>query len=460
MKSIQFSHREPIGSSTYPAPNDVPKREDITRRLDERSTPFPNSTLYVHIPFCDQICSFCGFNKAVSSEPVKERYISALLDEIERYGRKPYVQSLNIDAVYIGGGTPNSLNANQIGRLLQAIRRFLPIAEGVEITCEGIVQNFDTERCDALKHGGVNRISAGIQTFNRDIREAHLHMRNGADELLLGIEKMQSHFENINLDMIYNLPGQTDEIWADDMRMVLQTGVQHLTVYPLVLLENTIFFADYVKNKKFPVPDENREIEMYRSALAQIENSPYTNRYSVRDWAKPGRDCRYIRMNAESNHILALGAGSHGYLAGFTYRSIRSTVKYMEFIEQNPGELPIDGIKLTTERERMQRFAVMGLRMRDLDLAPFQTRFGSPFLDVFEKQVSELTANGYLMLNGNRLNFTDKGDIWANNVRTYFEGEVGRTVGYTDTVSVGEDGKTHYSKITRIKASGDVEANV
>jgi len=460
LETIQFSHREPIGSSTYPPPNDAAVREVISALFDNAGDPFPKSTLYIHIPFCNEICSFCGFNKAVSSEPVKERYVNNLIEEIARYGRKPYVRSLDISAVYFGGGTPNALNAGELRRILHAINHHLPIAADAEITCEGIVQNFDNERSEALKEGGVNRISAGIQTFDRRIRETHLHMRNGADELLRGVENMRSHFGNINLDMIYNLPGQTDEIWAEDMRLILGTGVQHLTVYPLVLLENTIFFADYVKNKKFAAPDEVREIEMYRYALEQIAESPFSNRYSVRDWATSGRDCRYIRTNAESNHILALGAGAHGYLAGATYRTIRSTVKYMEFIEQNPGELPLEGIRMSTEKERMQRYAVMGLRMRDLDLAPFEARFGASFLDVFDKQVGEMVSSGYLTLDGDRLHFTDKGDIWANNVRTHFEGRVGKTVGYTDTVSIGEDGKTHYSKVTRIKASGDVEANV
>jgi oxygen-independent coproporphyrinogen III oxidase len=459
MKTLHFSHREPIGSSTYPPPNAAVDWKEVSARLARACDGFPGSTVYVHIPFCDQICSFCGFNKAVSNEATKERYTKALVREIERYGHTRFVASLKIGAVYLGGGTPNALNADQLSRILKALRQNLPIADYAEITSEGIVQNFDFERCQALREGGVNRISAGIQTVNRSIREAHLHMRNGREELREGVEKMKSNFDNVNLDFIYNLPRQTDEIWAEDVRFALSSGAQHLTFYPLVLLENTIFYADYVKNKKYDDPDESREIDMYRYTLGEIGRSPYTNRYSVRDWALPGYDCRYIRMNAESNHILALGAGAHGYLAGFTYRTIRSTVNYLEFIEQQSG-LPLDGIKIASESERMQRYAVMGLRMRNLDLAPFEKRFGNRFLDVFEKQVGEMIDRGYLVENAGRLNFTDKGDIWANNVRTHFEGRVGRTVGYTDTASIGEDGKTHYSKITRIKASGDVEANV
>lgn len=459
MGNINFKHREPIGSSTFPMPGDPVDRDLIGARLNQPANGYRQSTVYIHIPFCDQICSFCGFNKAVSSESTKERYVKALLREIEIYAKTDYVQSLDMRAVYLGGGTPNALNADQLSRILQALHDNLPLSDDVEITSEGIIQNFDTARITALKDGGVNRISAGVQTFDKAIREAQLHMRNGKAELLEGIANLRDNFDNFNLDFIYNLPGQTDEIWEEDVRLALSSGAQHLTFYPLVLLENTIFYADYVKNEKYAMPDEAREIAMYLFALEQLKHSVYSNRYSVRDWAQPGQDCRYIRMNAESNHILAFGAGAHGYLAGVTYRTIRSTIKYMEHIEQQDS-LPLDAMRVATRSELMQRYAVMGLRMRDLDLDPFAERFGESFLDVFSTEVEQLIASGYLVLNRDRLHFTDKGDIWANNVRTHFEGGAAAKVGYTDTVSIGQDGKTHYSKVTRVKASGDVEANV
>ena len=456
---LRFQHREPIGSSTFPMPGNKVDMGEALTRLHRPAGGFNRATVYLHIPFCDQICSFCGFNKAVSSEETKERYVTALVREIELYATRPYVQDLRIDAVYFGGGTPNALNAEQLARILQTLHRNLPLAAAVEITCEGTLLNFTDERIAALKENGVNRVSAGIQTYDRSIREAHLHMRNGEEELLAGIDHLRANFDNFNLDYIYNLPGQSDQTWERDIILARQSGATHLTIYPLVVLENTIFFADYVKNRKYAAPDEGREIAMFRDTLRMLEGSPYSNRYSVRDWAVPGRDCRYIRMNAESNLILAFGAGAHGYLAGFTYRTIRSTVRYMEHIETTDA-IPLEAMCVASEAELMQRYAVMGLRMRNLDLEPFQARFGKPFLEVFERQVGELVEAGYLVINDGRIEFTEPGDIWANNVRTHFEGVTGHTVGYSDTTSIGEDGKTHYSKITRIKASGDVEANL
>ena len=459
MKKVVFSHREPIGSSTYPMPNEAVDMARTLALLEQPWTGNRQSTLYIHIPFCDQVCSFCGFNKSVSPEDLKEQYVQALIREMQLYGRMKHVSQLEVGAVYLGGGTPNCLSADQLDRILANLHRHFPLQKDVEITCEGVIQNFTPERNEILKKHGVNRISAGIQTFNREIRTEHLHMRQGKEELLESIRYIRSEFANFNLDFIYNLPNQTDEIWAEDVELALSSGATHLTFYPLVLLENTAFYSDYVKQQKYAAPDQTREIKLFEYTLDKVKGSPYSNRYSVRDWAQPGQDCRYIRMNAESNNIMALGAGAHGYIANITYRNIRSTKQYITtLMEQN--QLPLEAQRWSTEEERMQRYMVMGLRLRTLDMKPFKERFGREFSEVYADKIQDMVHSGYIKVEGSLIHFTYEGEIWANNVRTYFEGKKGVNVGYADTTSIGEDGKTHYSTITRIKASGDVEANV
>lgn len=417
------------------------------------------STLYIHIPFCDQVCSFCGFNKSVSPEDLKAQYVDALIAEMHLYSKLANVQSMQVGAVYLGGGTPNSLSAEQLDRILSNLHKLFPLDKDVEITCEGVIQNFTPERIAALKKNGVERVSAGIQTFDGPIRAEHLHMRLDKQDLLDGIANLKANFNNFNLDFIYNLPNQTDEIWAEDVELALKSGATHLTFYPLVLLENTAFYSDYVKTKKHEAPDQDREIKMFEYTLSKIRNSPYTNQYSVRDWALPGFDCRYIRMNAESNNIIALGAGAHGYLGGMTYKTIRNTKQYINTVLEKK-QLPLEGQKFSTNDELMQRYMVMGLRLKHLNMKPFKERFGVSFSDVYADKMEAMVHSGYIKVKGHELEFTHQGDIWANNVRTYFEGVKASKVGYTDTTSIGEDGKTHYAKITRIKAAGDVEANV
>jgi oxygen-independent coproporphyrinogen-3 oxidase len=239
----------------------------------------------------------------------------------------------------------------------------------------------------------------------------------------------------------------------------MASGSKHLTVYPLVLLENTIFYSDYVKNGRYEAPDQTRELELFNWSLEAIGDSSYTNNYSVRDWAKSGYECRYIKLNAECSQIIALGAGAHGYLVGQTYRNIRATHQYISSLLDS-DRLPLEAQRFCTPEEEMQRYMVMGLRLNVLDIEPFKMRFGRSLDDVFGDEVNILVQSGYLERRGNELHHTHEGLVWANNLRTYFERSKAKTVGYTDTTGIGETGKDHYSRITRIKASGDIEANI
>jgi len=433
-------------------PNAQVDFEETIKRLGRVSDWNKNSTIYIHIPFCDQLCSFCGFNKYLSPEDVKEDYVQALIKEMEKYASQLWVQSLLIPAVYIGGGTPNSLTANQMDRILKVLREKFNLAKDCQITCEGTPMNFTEDRIEVLKNNGVERVSAGIQTFNKDIREEHLHMRQGKEELLQYIERIAKHFDNFNLDLIYNLPNQTDEIWDDDLNTILSTKVKHLTIYPLVLLEKTMFYSDYVKKNKHPPPDQDREIYLYHKTLKRLQDTLFTKgRYTVRDWAHPGYECSYIRWNANCCNVLAFGAGAHGFICDYTYRNEKIIKKYIDKINENV--LPLEAQKFCTRQELMERFTVMGLRLLNLDINLFEELFGEKWMTYFGEKAEDMIYSGFIKIDNNIINYTPTGCAWENNVRTYFEGEKGVVVGYTDTAGIGQSGKDHYSKISRVKAT-------
>lgn len=451
-KKIHFKTREPIGSSTYPMPNGPVNFDETLSRLNKAADWNKISTIYIHIPFCDQICSFCGFNKYLSPEDVKEDYVEALIKEMTKYANQHWVQSLQIPAVYLGGGTPNSLTANQMDRILKVLRAKFPLTKDCQITCEGTPMNFTEDRIEVLKKNGVERVSAGIQTFNREIREEHLHMRQGKEELLKYIDLIAKHFDSFNLDLIYNLPKQTDEIWADDLNTVLATKVKHLTIYPLVLLEKTMFYSDFVKKNKYPAPDQDREIYLYHKTLQRLQNTPFEKgRYTVRDWAFPGYECSYIQWNANCSNVLAFGAGAHGFVCDYTYKNEKIIKKYIDCI--NEDRFPLEGQKLCTRQEMMERFTVMGLRLLNLDLTRFKDLFGEEWNTYFSEKAEDMIFSGFIKINNNHVNYTPTGYAWENNVRTYFEGNKGAVVGYTDTAGIGQSGKDHYTKISRVKAT-------
>jgi oxygen-independent coproporphyrinogen-3 oxidase len=415
------------------------------------------ATVYVHVPFCDQICSFCGFNKFVSGADLKARYVDALLAEIDLYARQSWVSDLDIRAVYLGGGTPNSLTADQLSRILTHLTDRLPIPAACEITCEGTPMNFTDEMCSALVAAGVTRASAGIQTFDKEIRVEHLHMREGKTALAGHIATIASHFSNFNLDMIFNLPNQSNEIWADDLATVIATPATHLTVYPLVLLEHTIFYSDFVRNAKYPAPDEERELQLFDYTVDVLEDTPFrAGSYTIRDWAHPAHRCAYIYENARCADVLALGPGAHGFLGDFTYRNVKSVPGYCQAAYERK-ELPLDGQTFCTAEDVMRRFMVMGLRLRNLDLRDFNDRFGESAESRFGDEIARMVDAGLLMLADGILSYTKLGHVWANNVRSVFERQSATAVGYSDTPSIGKSGKDHYSALSRVKAT-DAEA--
>lgn len=451
MTRLKFAHREPIGSSTYPMPDGPPDLVRTGTRLGSADAAGRIVNVYVHIPFCDQICSFCGFNKFVSGEDVKERYVRSLLAEIRAYATTPWVDSAKVSAVYLGGGTPNSLSPDQLSRILTALHAELHLADDCEITCEGTPMNFTDDRNQALRQHGVRRVSAGIQTFDRDIRETHLHMREGKQELLECVATIADAFDDFNLDLIFNLPRQTDEIWVDDLATALATPATHLTVYPLVLLENTIFYTDFVKRGAHPAPDQGREITLFEWTESRLADTPYgAGRYTVRDWALPGKACRYIDLNARGAYVLAFGAGAHGYIAGYTYRNVKNVAKYVAAVDSG---FPLDGQHFCDQRAEMDRFMVMALRRLSVDLADFSHRFGVDARELYRKTFDDLADSGYVTLEGTTVRYTDSGMTWANNIRSLFETRGGKAVGYSDTTAIGQSGKDHHGSITRVKAT-------
>ena len=451
MTDLTFAHREPIGSSTYPMPVGEFDTVAVSAAL---AKPARNdmAAVYVHVPFCDQICSFCGFNKFLSTEEIKSRYVDSLIQEISQWSRTAYVQSLRINSVYLGGGTPNSLDPDQLARILIALRKLLPFEEDCQITCEGTARNFTAERNAALLENGVTRISAGVQTFDRSIRESHLNMSDGEEDVLGYIDQIKQDFADFNLDMIFNLPGQSDEIWARDLALAIESGSSHLTMYPLVLLEHTAFYTDYVVKGKHQPPSQEREIDLFRATVERLSETPYGDgRYTVRDWAKPGGACRYIDSNARANEVLAFGPGAHGFAAGFTYRTVKGVKAYCDAIAV--GEFAIEQQSFCTQRDLMERFFVMGLRLRKFDTAGLVERFGEPIPDDFSKTLERLVASGYVEMTGSEVTYTEKGHVWANNIRSLFESRRAHVVGYSDTLSIGKTGKDHYSSIARVKAT-------
>lgn len=279
----------------------------------------PPLSLYVHIPWCVRKCPYCDFNShaapggADSQEIPEDMYLDALRADLEQ--SLPLVWGRPVHTVFIGGGTPSLLSAAGMDRLLSDIRALLPLDADAEITMEANPGTFEAGRFASYRASGINRLSIGIQSFN-DAHLAALGRIHGGDEARRAIDIAQASFDNINLDLMYALPGQTIEECARDLETALSYGTTHLSLYHLTLEPNTLF-------AKFPpaLPDEDIAYEMQDLIEARTARAGFRH-YETSAYARPHREARHNLNYWRFGDYLGIGAGAHGKLS-FPHRVLR-----------------------------------------------------------------------------------------------------------------------------------------
>ncbi|WP_020205022.1 radical SAM family heme chaperone HemW [Cupriavidus sp. WS] len=279
----------------------------------------PPLSLYVHVPWCVRKCPYCDFNShavpgaAGSHDIPEDAYLDALRADLEQ--SLPLVWGRPVHTVFIGGGTPSLLSAAGMDRLLSDIRALLPLDADAEITLEANPGTFEAERFASYRASGINRLSIGIQSFN-DRHLAALGRIHGGEEARAAIRIALANFDNVNLDLMYALPGQTLAECAEDLEIALSFGTTHLSLYHLTLEPNTLF-------AKFPpaLPDDDSAYEMQDLIDARTAQAGYRH-YETSAYAKPHRQARHNLNYWRFGDYLGIGAGAHGKLS-FPHRVLR-----------------------------------------------------------------------------------------------------------------------------------------
>lgn len=272
-----------------------------------RLAPLPPLALYVHIPWCVRKCPYCDFNSHQAKENVPEAaYVDALVSDLEQ--ALPEVWGRRVASVFFGGGTPSLFSAAAIEALISAFRARLSLAADCEITLEANPGTFEAEKFRGYRDAGVTRLSIGIQSFNpghlaalgriHDDREAHR-----------AVEIAREHFDNINLDLMYALPGQTLEDARADVAAALGAGVSHLSFYHLTIEPNTHFYRHPPA-----LPDEDASAAMQDAIGGALARGGYVH-YETSAWARPGRECRHNLNYWRFGDYLGIGAGAHSKLS-------------------------------------------------------------------------------------------------------------------------------------------------
>ena len=269
-----------------------------------RLTALPPLALYVHIPWCVRKCPYCDFNSHERGGALPEQaYVERLVLDIEAL--LPSVWGRRIVSVFIGGGTPSLFSPDAIDALLSAVRARLVLESGAEITLEANPGTVEAARFRGFRDAGVNRISVGVQSFD-DAMLATLGRIHSAAEARRAIEAALASFDNVNLDLMYGLPGQTPEMARADVAQGIASGVPHLSAYQLTIEPNTVFWRE-----RPALPQHDQCADMQASLEALLAEAGYEH-YETSAFAKPGRRCRHNLNYWEFGDYLGIGAGAHG----------------------------------------------------------------------------------------------------------------------------------------------------
>ncbi|WCG05249.1 radical SAM family heme chaperone HemW [Vagococcus lutrae] len=366
---------------------------------------------YLHIPFCEHICYYCDFNKVfIEGQPVDE-YIDMLIREMSFL--KEEVSAHPLSTMYIGGGTPTSLSAKQLEKLMIGIHEQLPLASGVEFTVEANPGDLTADKISVLKNYGVNRLSMGVQSFDDRLLKkiGRKHTASDVFDTMRLLEK--SGLNNVSIDLIYALPGQSLDSFQDSLDKALSLDLPHYSLYSLILENQTVFY-NLARQGRLHLPDEDEEGDMFDLATSFME-AHGRKQYEVSNFAIPGKESQHNLVYWNNEEYYGLGAGASGYLDGVRYRNFGPIQQYMQPLKEQ--KRPIRDEEILTEQARMEEELFLGLRKREgVSYTLFYEKFNQSLDEVFGNVIEELVAEKLLVKDTQHIALTRRGLALGNNV--------------------------------------------
>ncbi len=359
--------------------------------------------IYVHIPFCEHKCMYCDFYVVERLARYRE-FIDALGLEIRL--RADGIQTRErFDSVYFGGGTPSLLHPDDLHLIMNTLRDVFPINDNAEATLECNPEDAVPDKLHAFREAGMNRLSLGIQSFHDDELRflTRNHSKAGAIE---AIESARAAgFSNVNIDLIFSLPGQSRERWIENLRKAITLGVDHVSCYALTVERGTPLFNMVQQGKVHPM-DLDEDAILYESTIGMLEDAGF-NHYEVSNFARPGFECMHNRVYWQQNDYLGFGPSAHGTWMNDRSWNVRSLSTYIDALGKNA--LPIAGGEVITKELRREEYVFLHLRSGGIDLNDYRERFDETFSDARMQALRKFLDEGFIAMNDERISLTRKG---------------------------------------------------
>ena len=366
--------------------------------------------LYVHIPFCVRKCQYCDFLSGPSDEETKDRYIEALLKEIRA---AEHTEDYEIVSVFIGGGTPSALKAEAIASIMRTLQEQFFFCEDAEVTIEANPGTVDLEKLTIYRNVGINRLSLGLQST--DAEELKLLGRiHSYEEFLKSYEwAREAGFSNINIDLMFAIPGQTGEAWRQHLYQVAELNPEHISAYSLIIEEGTPF-----AEQNLDLPDEDTEYQMYEDTAEILERYGY-RQYEISNYAKQGYMCRHNAGYWQRREYLGFGLGASSLYRGMRFSNTRRMQEYLKE-SRNPDQIRKD-VTVLSRNERIEEFMFLGFRVTEgISEKKFEENFDVRLMDVYGDILQKYEETGFVEHIETKWRLTRKGIHVSNHILADF----------------------------------------
>lgn len=411
-----FTARVPLMPWRDKRPVPAPDIDAVWRELRETPAGGGKRLTYVHVPFCANHCLFCGFYRNRYRREDSARYVRAVIDELRREADAPLVGRAPIHALYLGGGTPTALETPDLVRLIETLRRELPLAEDCELTLEGRILHFDDEKVDACLAAGINRVSIGVQSFDTRVRRRQGRRASGPEAERFIADLIARDRATVVIDLMCGLPDQSEAVWRRDLATALALAPDGLDVYCLALFPGTPLHRA-VANGRVPPPAPLAEQGRLYALASDVLDEAGWHRLSNSHWARGTRERNLYNLLIKSGtETLAYGSGAGGSLGRFSYGIDGDLPGYLRAVGQ--ARKPLAGMFEADAWQPIRDRVAGGLETARLDLDELEARWPAlaarrPALDDL---VSHWEAAGLAHLHGGTVRLTTAGRFWSTNL--------------------------------------------
>lgn len=372
--------------------------------------------VYIHIPFCEKKCYYCDFTSFPEKTDEISQYIEYLIKELSLYKDK-IDKEYTISSIFIGGGTPSSIDENYIEQILNYVFKNFNTKENIEVSIEVNPGSVTVEKASKYKAIGINRVSIGLQSLNDSLLKSIGRIHNAADFYNSYEILKDTGFENINIDLMFALPDQSLEDLLLTLEQVVKLDVSHISLYSLILEEGTQFYKLHEKGK-LNMPSEEEDREMYHKSVQFLKSKGYDH-YEISNFSKPNFKCKQNMTYWKVNPYIGVGINSHSNLENKRFSNVSDFKNYYYKLDRN--EFPLYEIEDIDKEMEIGEYIILGLRLIEgINKDEFKRRFNKDIEDLYREQILKNIKNGLLTEWENHFKLTNLGLDLSNQVELDF----------------------------------------